>query len=117
MARMISRREFLEGSLADLLTGKYTSHAHPESVLGNALAITVDYGIPVFFCSNRQAACRFVQGYLSRECRLRTGLPAWPFADLEMIEWETEAGADDTPAPGWYPDAVPAALTRLLSLV
>jgi ERCC4-type nuclease len=56
----------VEASLADLLTGKYTSHAHPESVLGSALAITVDYGIPVFFCSNRQAACRFVQGYLLR---------------------------------------------------
>jgi hypothetical protein len=54
---------------------------------------------------------------LSRECRLRTGLPAWPFADQEMADWETEAGADDSPAPGWYPDAVPAALTRLLSLV
>jgi predicted ATPase/DNA-binding winged helix-turn-helix (wHTH) protein len=54
---------------------------------------------------------------LSRECRLRTGLPAWPFADLEMTEWEIEAGADDTPAPGWYPDAVPAALSRLLSVV
>ena len=54
---------------------------------------------------------------LSRECRLRTGLPAWPFADLEMTEWETEAGADDTPAPGWYPDAVPVALARLLSLL
>jgi ERCC4-type nuclease len=56
----------VEGTLADLLIGKYTSRAHPESVFGSALAITVDYGIPVFYCSNRQAACRFVQGYLLR---------------------------------------------------
>ncbi|MEO5874888.1 MAG: hypothetical protein ABIS86_24670 [Streptosporangiaceae bacterium] len=51
---------------------------------------------------------------ISRECRLRTALPAWPFADQEMTDWEHEAGADDTPAPGWYPDAVPAALADLL---
>jgi DNA excision repair protein ERCC-4 len=56
----------VEGTLADLLTGKYTSRAHPESIFGSALAITVDYGVPVFFCSNRQAACHFVQGYLLR---------------------------------------------------
>jgi ERCC4-type nuclease len=61
----------VEGSLADLLTGKYTSRAHPESVFGSALAITIDHGVPVFFCSNRQAACRFVQGYLLRAAARR----------------------------------------------
>jgi hypothetical protein len=33
-------------------------------VLGSALSITLDYRIPVFFCSSRQAACQFVQAYL-----------------------------------------------------
>ena len=34
------------------------------AVLGSALSITLDYHIPVFFCSSRQAACHFVQAYL-----------------------------------------------------
>ena len=38
--------------------------AHPNAVLGSALSITLDYRIPVFFCSSRQAACQFVQAYL-----------------------------------------------------
>jgi len=30
------------------------------------LSIVVDFDIPVFFCSDRQVACRFVEGYLLR---------------------------------------------------
>jgi ERCC4-type nuclease len=56
----------VEGTLADLLAGNYRAHAHPESVFGSALAITVDFGIPVFFCSSRSVACRFVEKYLLR---------------------------------------------------
>ena len=43
--------------------------AHPNAVLGNALSIILDYRIPVFFCSNRQAACQFVQAYSARRAR------------------------------------------------
>ena len=51
------------------LTGQFCSGATgvrrpPNAVLGNALSIILDYRIPVFFCSNRQAACQFVQAYL-----------------------------------------------------
>ena len=38
----------------------------PNSLLGSIAAITVDFGVPVFFCSNRQAAARFVEAYLRR---------------------------------------------------
>ena len=39
--------------------------------LGSALSIILDYRIPVFFCSSRQAACQFVQAYLlGRTCEV-----------------------------------------------
>ena len=56
----------VEGSWADVFARRYRGHAHPESIFGSALAITVDFDVPVFFCSNRQIACRFVEGYLLR---------------------------------------------------
>lgn len=59
----------IEAGLDDLLGGAYRSGAHPSSVVGAALSIIVDYGIPVYFCSNRQCACRFVEEYLLRYYR------------------------------------------------
>lgn len=56
----------VEAGLDDLLSGTYRSGAHPSSVVGSALSIIVDYGVPVYFCSDRQCACRFVQEYLLR---------------------------------------------------
>ena len=56
----------VEAGLDDVLRGEYRSGAHAHSVVGAALSIIVDYGIPVYFCSNRQCACRFVQEYLLR---------------------------------------------------
>jgi ERCC4-type nuclease len=56
----------VEADLEDVLHGRYRGDAHPHSILGSALAISVDFGIPVFFCSNRQIACHFVEGYLLR---------------------------------------------------
>ncbi len=56
----------VEADLADILAGRYRGDAHPHAILGSALAISVDFGIPVYFCSNRQIACRFVEGYLLR---------------------------------------------------
>ena len=54
-----------------MLAGRYRGDAHPHSVLGSALAIAIDFGVPVFFCSNRQIACRFVEGYLLRAAERR----------------------------------------------
>jgi len=62
----------VEADLADVLAGRYRSDAHPHSVLGSALTVAVDFGVPVFFCSNRQVACRFVEGYLLRAAERRT---------------------------------------------
>lgn len=56
----------VEADLGDVLARRYRGEAHPHAVFGSALAITVDFGIPVFFCTNRQLACRFVEGYLLR---------------------------------------------------
>jgi len=68
----------VEADFEDLLSGNYRSGAHPASVTGAALSIIVDYGVPVFFCSNRQCTCRFVQEYLLR-CHRR-------FADTCQIQ-------------------------------
>ncbi len=62
----------VEANLRDILTGAYRSGAHPNSVLGTLLSIIVDFGIPVFFCSDRQAACLFVEGFLLRYHRKAT---------------------------------------------
>jgi DNA excision repair protein ERCC-4 len=59
----------VEADLRDILGGRYRSGAHPNSVLGTLLSIIVDFDIPVFFCSDRQAACRFVEGFLLRYYR------------------------------------------------
>ena len=54
----------VEAGLLDLLKQTYRGEAHTNAVLGNALSIILDFGVPVFFCGNRQAPCQFVQAYL-----------------------------------------------------
>ncbi len=54
----------VEAGILDVLLHRYRGDAHPNAVLGNALSIILDFRIPVFFCSGRQAACQFVQAYL-----------------------------------------------------
>lgn len=56
----------VEGSLRDVLEGKYASGAHPNAVFGAAVSICVDWGVPVYFCNDRPTARRFVEGYLER---------------------------------------------------
>jgi len=56
----------VEGSLRDLLEGRYPGGAHPHAMLGSVLSIVVDFGVPVYFCSDRQGTCRFVAGFLER---------------------------------------------------
>jgi ERCC4-type nuclease len=56
----------VEASLDDVLAHRYRSGAHPSAVLGATLSIIVDHGVPVFFCGDRQIACRFVEGLLRR---------------------------------------------------
>ena len=54
----------VEAGMLDVLLHRYRGDAHPNAVLGSALSIILDFRVPVFFCSNRQAACQFVQAYL-----------------------------------------------------
>lgn len=56
----------VESDLRDVLTGRYRSGAHPNAILGTVISIVVDFQIPVFFCSDRQVACRFVEEFLLR---------------------------------------------------
>lgn len=54
----------VEAGLLEVLLHRYRGDAHPNAVVGSALSIILDFRVPVFFCSNRQAACQFVQTYL-----------------------------------------------------
>ncbi len=54
----------VEAGVLEVLTHRYRGDAHPNAVLGSALSTILDFRVPVFFCSNRQAACHFVQAYL-----------------------------------------------------
>ena len=56
----------VEADLRDVIRGRYRSQVHPNAILGGAMAIFVDYGIPVLFCSDREIAARFVMGLLLR---------------------------------------------------
>ena len=61
----------VEANLSDAMAGRYRCDAHPNAILGSALAIAVDFGIPIYFCSSRQVACRFVEGYVLRAAERR----------------------------------------------
>jgi len=59
----------VEASLEDVLAHRYRSAAHPNAVIGAALSIILDHRVPVFFCGDRQHACRFVEDLLARYAR------------------------------------------------
>jgi len=54
----------VEAELLDVLGKRYRGEARPAAVLGSTLSILLDYGVPVVFCGNRQAARHFTQGFL-----------------------------------------------------
>lgn len=54
----------VEGSLKDIFSKKYTSGAHPHSVIGASISLMIDYSIPVIFAGDRQHARGFVQRLL-----------------------------------------------------
>lgn len=56
----------VEASIEDIVARRYRSGANPNAVIGATLSIIVDHGVPVFFCGDRQLACRFVEGLLRR---------------------------------------------------
>jgi len=56
----------VECNFRDLVDGHYRSDAHPQALIATVASIVIDFGVPVFFCSDRQATCRFVEEYLIR---------------------------------------------------
>jgi len=54
----------VEAGLLDVLGKRYRGEARPEAIVGTTLSILLDYGVPVLFCGNRQAACHFTRGFL-----------------------------------------------------
>ncbi|MCE9636548.1 MAG: ERCC4 domain-containing protein [Planctomycetes bacterium] len=55
----------VEAQMEDVLRHRYVSGADPRSVFGAVLSIVVDHRVPVFFCGDRQVACRFVEDFLA----------------------------------------------------
>lgn len=68
--RVLSEYDFacvvVEASMEDILEHRYRAGIHPASVFGATLSIIVDVGVPVYFCNDRQIACRFVEDALCR---------------------------------------------------
>ncbi|WP_438014900.1 ERCC4 domain-containing protein [Sorangium sp. So ce315] len=58
----------VEANLADVAAGCYRSRATPQSIIGSAAAITLDY-CPVLFASDREEAARFARLLLTRFAR------------------------------------------------
>jgi DNA excision repair protein ERCC-4 len=59
----------VEGSMRDVIEGAFGTGAHPNAVFGAAISICVDWGVPVYFCGDRQTAKQFVEAYLERCAR------------------------------------------------
>lgn len=54
----------IEASLNDLYSGQWRSKITPESVIGSLEAISVKYGIHIFWAENRENAGNLVEGLL-----------------------------------------------------
>jgi len=66
LARMDFAAIVVEASLPDILEHRYKSGVRPASVIGAAVAVIVEYRIPIIFCGNRQLACHMTQSILQR---------------------------------------------------
>ena len=66
----LSRLDFacivVESSVEAVLAGDYRSKTRPQSVIGSALAIHVDFGIPVIWAGNRANAANITERLLTR---------------------------------------------------
>lgn len=60
------RAAVVEASIGDVLTHRYRSRLLPQSVIGTALAIFVDYGVPVLWAGNSRTAANLVERTLVR---------------------------------------------------
>lgn len=63
----------VEASMADVIAGRYEGHVPPKSVVGATAGIILGYGIPIYFCSNRQIALHFTETLLMKFHERQTG--------------------------------------------
>ena len=56
----------IEAELGDVVAHRYRGYAHPNAVIGSAIALFVDHGVPFIFGSTREIAGRFTAGFLQR---------------------------------------------------
>ena len=56
----------VEAELGDVMAHRYRGYAHPNAVIGSAIALFVDHGVPFIFGSTREIAGRFTAGFLQR---------------------------------------------------
>ena len=54
----------VEANYRDIICGSYRSEANPNSIIGTIATIIIDFGVPIYFCSDRQAAGRFTKEFL-----------------------------------------------------
>jgi DNA excision repair protein ERCC-4 len=59
----------VEADMGDVWNGRYKSNARRESVMGAAMAIVCDWGIPVYWCTSRPIACWFTRTWLERQTK------------------------------------------------
>ncbi len=76
LARMRVAAVVVECSLPWVLEGKYSTLVDPEVVVAAVASISVDWGVPVFFCGGRAEAATFARHLLQRakrKCAVREG--------------------------------------------
>ena len=66
LAKMEAACIVVEAGVDTVLNHRYRSDAHPNAIIGMAVGIEQDYGIPVHFCADRQCALAFTEAYLLR---------------------------------------------------
>lgn len=67
LAGMDAASIVVEANLDDVLRGRHEDVLRsvvPQAVLGAALHIALHWGVPVYWCGSRQAACAFTDAYL-----------------------------------------------------
>ena len=67
----------VEADWTDVAERRYAGGVHPKAVFGAVLSLVVDHGMPVYFLSNRQIACRFTEDFLLRFHR-KASMPCQP---------------------------------------
>jgi DNA excision repair protein ERCC-4 len=67
LAGMDAASVVVEANLDDVLRGRHEDvlrSVAPLAILGAALHIALHWGVPVYWCGSRQAACAFTDAYL-----------------------------------------------------